>query len=756
MMTRRLTFLLMISAWTSVALAAGYEHHRDDRPLRIASVQPDRSEVKVYQRLTLDIDLHASYENAFDAGQIRVDVEVADPEGRRWTAPGFLYMPYQRDDAAKQDRLTVPAGEPHWQARLSFATVGVHRLVVVAEDHMAVVRYEPIEIRVVASDEAGMIRRHPTDHRYFATDDGRTWFAVGANVCWGQTWGDSGKHVFAYDDWFPNYAANGCNFARIWISLEWNDLALLTRRSGYDRIDLQRAWHLDHVLDLAEQHGLHLMLCFDAHGMLRTTDRLHGFWEMSPLHPDHGAPIEKPIEFFSNRKTLDAYRNRLRYLVARYGYSKNVFAWEFFNEVDLIDDYDSQLIASWHREMAVYLRSIDPWKHLITTSYANPRGDPAVDGLAELDFVQTHHYQASDIAADFQQDVTLKAAAQNRPHFHGEFGVSHSGRETGELDPNGIHLHNGLYSSVGLGSAGTAMTWWWDSYVHPRNLYPIWGSFARWIEGFDFIAQQVEPVEAELSWRSPEAPIQTMDFVLNVSDVSWSPAPYNRPTKVKIDSGGNATYDVKPAGILHGVRNHPDLHNPVTFEVDVREATRFIVDVGDVSGHGGAILQITLDRREALRAEFVDQDDPERGGSLSQFRGSYGIDLPAGFHRILVKCTGKDWLMVNAYRIPGIVRPAKPPLRVLGRVGRSEALVWLQNPDYTWSNAQREDFEPYEVASSTLVLSDLASGRWTVQHWDTQAGEVLETETLTSDLDGRLGVEIPAITWDYALKLTRE
>lgn len=756
-MTRRLICLLVIGIWTSAALAAtDYEHYREQRPLRIESVRPDRSGVKVFQRLTLDIDLHASYENAFDAGQICVDVVATDPDGRQWTAPGFFYAPYRRDNSAKNSRLTVSAGPPKWQARLSFATAGVHKLVVVARDRTGTVRSEPVELRVAASDEAGMIRRHSTDHRYFATDDGRTWFAVGANVCWGQTWGDSGKHAFAYDDWFPNYAANGCNFARIWLSLEWNDLALITQRSGYDRIDLQRAWHMDHVLELAERHGLHLMLCFDAHGMLRSKNHQHGFWEMSPLHPDHGAPIAKPIEFFTHRKMLDAYRNRLRYLVARYGYSKSVFAWEFFNEVDLIDEYDSQLITDWHREMAVYLRDLDPWKHLITTSFANSRGDPAVDGLAELDFVQTHHYQAKDIVAEFRKDVTRKAAAKDRPHFHGEFGVSHSGQETGQLDPNGIHLHNGLYSSIGLGAAGTPMTWWWDSYVHPRNLYPIWGRFSRWIDGFDFIAQQARPIQAKVYWSQPGAHLPTKNFVLNVSDVSWKPAPYNRSTRVVIGVNGQAIYDVKPAGILHGLRNHPDLHNPVTFEIDIRKPTRFIADVGDVSGHGGAALQILLDGKEALKADFVDRDNPEKGGSLLEFRGSYGIDLSAGRHTVVVKCIGKDWLMVNAYRILGIVRPETPPLRVLGVAGKSKALLWLQNPDYTWSNVRRPDFEPYEVAASRLILSDLRPGRWTIQHWDTQVGEVGKTETIDSDADGRIQVELPAITWDYALRLTKE
>jgi len=754
---RRLIRLLLMLCWTSTVFAAsGYERYSEQKPLRLGAVRPDRPQVKAFQRLTLDIDLQANYDNAFDAKQISVDVAVTDPDGRPWTAPGFLYAPYQRDDGATKNRLTVSAGQPKWQARLSFAKAGEHRLVVIAKDRTGMVRSEPMHIRVVAADEAGMIRRHQSNSRYFVTDRGETWFAVGANVCWGETWGNYGKHVFAYDDWFPKYAAQGCNYARIWLSLEWNDLALITQTSGYDRIDLQRAWHLDHVLDLAEQHGLHLMLCFDAHGMLRSKNRLHGFWEMSPLHPDHGAPIAKPIEFFTNDKMLDAYRNRLRYLVARYGYSKNIFSWEFFNEVDLIDDYDSTLVADWHRQMATYLRSIDPWKHLITTSYARSQGDPVVDGLDELDFVQTHHYQARDVAAAFQRDVQDKVAVRNRPHFHGEFGISHSGKETGKLDPNGIHLHNGLYSCVGLGVAGTPMTWWWDSYVHPRDLYPIWGSFTRWIDGFDFIAQEARPIKAELRWSRPDVKVPSRDFVLSVSDQSWQPAPFNKPTKVRISANGKATYDVKPAGILHGRRNHPDLHNPVTFQLELSKPTRFIVDVGDVSGHGGAALQILLDGKEVLRAEFVDQANPEKGGTLSQFAGSYEMALPSGRHTVVAKGIGNDWLMVDAYRIPGIVRPETPPLRVLGAVGKSRALVWVQNPDVTWSQARRDDFQPHRVADSRLILSDLEPGRWTVEHWDPQAGAVSETATVIVGEDGRLEVDLPTITWDHALRLRRD
>ncbi|MCD6393433.1 MAG: hypothetical protein J7M40_07990, partial [Planctomycetes bacterium] len=54
--------------------------------------------------------------------------------------------------------------------------------------------------------------------------------------------------------------------------------------------------------------------------------------------------------------------------------------------------------------------------------------------------------------------------------------------------------------------AGTAMTWWWDSYVHPRDLYHVFGAFSRWIEGFDFIEQNPQPIQASFEWKAGTPP----------------------------------------------------------------------------------------------------------------------------------------------------------------------------------------------------------------------------------------------------------
>ena len=154
-----------------------------------------------------------------------------------------------------------------------------------------------------------------------------------------------------------------------------------------------------------------------------------------------------------------------------------------------------------------------------------------------------------------------------------------------------------------------------------------------------------------------------------------------------------------------------------------------------------------------LKVEMIDADNPNKGGTLTQFAGSYEILLPSGRHTMVVRSIGKDWLMVNAYRIPGIVLPAEPPLRVLGVAGTTRALLWLQNPDYTWSSAGRTDFDPYVVTNSRLTVKNLAPGRWIVEHWDAHLGQVTDTVIAETDAASSLDVELPPVTWDHALRL---
>ncbi|MBO3800067.1 MAG: hypothetical protein FGF52_03300 [Candidatus Brockarchaeota archaeon] len=104
-------------------------------------------------------------------------------------------------------------------------------------------------------------------------------------------------------------------------------------------------------------------------------------------------------------------------MVSRYAYSTHLLAWEFFNEVDLTDGYNPSNVASWHREMAEYLRSIDPYDHLITTSFSNPMGEDLIWRTSGLDFTQTHMYgpDVKDLAKAISMEIKL--SLRQSPRF---------------------------------------------------------------------------------------------------------------------------------------------------------------------------------------------------------------------------------------------------------------------------------------------------------------------------------------------------
>ena len=245
-----------------------------DKPLRIVSVEADRAEARIFERLTLDITLEASYINPFGSREIQVDVEASPVGGESFTVPAFLYQPFERQlietEKGAQEVLAA-AGEPRWQARLSFPEAGRYVVRVTASDKSGAVSSDPVEITVSPADVAGMARTHPEDHRYFVTDRGETLYLNGANVCWG-----GARGTYNYDDWLARYAESNCNFFRVWLSPSWTTFAMNTHESGYDGIAMGNAWRLDYVLEQAERLGLRIMICVDSFNVLRSKETLYG------------------------------------------------------------------------------------------------------------------------------------------------------------------------------------------------------------------------------------------------------------------------------------------------------------------------------------------------------------------------------------------------------------------------------------------------------------------------------------------------
>lgn len=444
-------------------------------------------QVRSYGRFESTARISPEPTNPFDPAQIDVEGVFEGPRGATYRVPGFLFQDYRRRLVNGREALT-PRGNPVWKVRFAPPVAGRWRWRWEVRTVAGTASTRRHRLTVTPSRDPGYLRVSRHDPRYLAFDDGSAYLAVGENTGWYDQRG-----TFAYDDWYARLAAEDANYARLWMAsfsfgIEWKDTGL-----GDYRKRLDRAWQLDHVIVAGERRGIYQVVSLLNHGAFSTV--FNSDWANNPYNAANGGPLTTPAQFFTDPRAKQLFAQRLRYVVARWGYSTHVLAWELWNEVDLTDGFDAATVATWTREMADELRRLDPARHLVTTSTV--AADSPVIGGTGLDYTQIHFYsrnavgdtvvdRAPDLARQVGQLTGDRASATGRPVLFAELGVDSRGpAETRRDDPDGIGVHDGLWAGVLSGGLGSAMTWWWDNLiaVEPRRYYPMFGSIARFAKG---------------------------------------------------------------------------------------------------------------------------------------------------------------------------------------------------------------------------------------------------------------------------------
>ena len=192
-----------------------------------------------------------------------------------------------------------------------------------------------------------------------------------------------------YTHWLDALQANGANAARIWMAswsfgIEWSDTGL----GNYDNRQLRAHW-LDEVLKMAEQRGIYLVI-----GLIPDREfRADGLWAGNPYNAANGGMLQMPVDFAIDAGAKAMFKRRLRYIAARWGYSPNILAWEWWNEVESTR-IETPALKPWIEDMTHTLRQFDINRHLVTLSYVG-NGDDDVWRMPEIDLMQRHEYSES-------------------------------------------------------------------------------------------------------------------------------------------------------------------------------------------------------------------------------------------------------------------------------------------------------------------------------------------------------------------------
>lgn len=653
--------------------------------------------------------------------------------------------------AAPLPQKVVPMGEPHFCFRMALQKPGKHKITLFYED--SVVCRQTVNCRPAAG--LAPVRISPINPRYFETAEGDSLFFIGEN----SSFPTKPSDLAGYERVFPKLRKAGCNYVRFWMqpaqSLENQEVG---------QYPLEKCFLYDKAISTALENDLYCLFCMQFFGDLSKYKK-NAFWncnvwEKNPYNAALGGPCPERSDFMTSEEAKRFFRQRLRYIVARYGAYLNIAAWQFWNEVDCMDNYDSAAATRWHAEMGRYTREIDPYKHLITTSCGKGQRDPQLWALDDLDFIQTHTYIKGDKAREVH-DLIGFWASYGKPYFPGEFGINWTGAlPTLAADPEGLHLHNGFWSSLVSGGAGTPMSWWWYKYVDDLNLYHHFIPVVRFLKDL--------PLSKRI-WR--EASIHELRYIaseqdrqMTFSDLVIAPSTdffYKPETSVfPVTQNGTLGNESPVSKFLHAKDGpHADISVPLVFEVDYHEPGLFAIHVDKVSVH--VQLEIRLDGKLVLNESLP---AGERLGKRSSFDETYKIwnttydtdftvDIPAGKHRIKIDNTGKDWLTVDKYTFEKYQSDEFPPLHVFGQLTDDMAILWVQNKNNA-AYLRRPGRKVHPVEPSSFVLEGMTDGNYRLEHWDTAKGTVIETKNISVQ-GGNVRLDMPLIHTDIALKALR-
>lgn len=689
------------------------------------------SSVKQYGTFEITASISKTPSNPYNYNEVDIFSEITDPAGKVVNIHAFYAG---RENIWKVRYTPVAAGRFRYSLNLRSGSKNV------------ISRSGQFEVKPDSAD--GFLRRSSKSPLYPVFDSGKTFIGLGHNLAW-----ITNNNASSYEAFFSLMEESGCNLTRIWINNRWT-LNIEDRSIGtYNSKDSDK---LDAILELAKRYGIYIILTLDSYSSLM--DEKGGWseesWKYNPYNKENGGPCEHPMEFFTDKKAKEYYKNRIKYIIARWGHSPNIMAFELWNEFDAPLD--------WVKEMASYIKSINPHGQFVTTSLGYPWGnnfqEASVWSLDEIDIIDRHLYgeMSPDIIENIISVNGVMADKFEKPMLIGEFGLN-SSKSDSEIDRagSGAGLHMSLWSSLMTRSFSGAMNWWWAEYVRPKNLYSNYHALRNFLKDVDFKGWDIMPLKTTLLRRSVKGKIVSSAVTVKTND-SWGETTYK---DFIIKNNGDISGGMINA-YLHGMAKR-DLRIDPVIEVDYPKDGKFILRIDMVSQ--GANLSVSLDGKTVLTKEL-----PAGPGEGPWKRSLYRkdekiyqciydtpveIDVPKGQHTIQISNNGKDWARIKNITLTNYTDSSFVYARAAGLNTGDQMLVWLQNKEYNWKN-DKKGMAPSPVSGAYFSVLDMPDGEYDIEWWDTFKGERLSSAAVKSE-NKELLLTVPEFTKDIACKIRK-
>jgi hypothetical protein len=627
-------------------------------------------------------------------------------------------------------------GSGQFAVRARATEVGDYRLGTVTEKSgersvtLAVTAIGQVKQTVKQPASLPQVVGHRGKPAQFLTDNGQPFVPLGANVAWAS----GTDRVRFYVKTMADFNQQGLNWMRVWmahwggLNLEWlpPDMGASPPRGI---LNLQVAANWDKIVSAAEEKAVYLQIVLQHHGQYSTT--VNPNWKEHPWNAaNRGGFLASPGEFFTSEIAIGLTALKYRYIVARWGYSPAILAWELFNEVHWTDpinqQHDDSTVAQWHDAMADYIRSVDQYDHFITTS-TEDLGSPI---YAKMDFLQPHLYAQNMLAGARQFAVSPEKF--DRPIFYGEVGDDHMELTTAQKE-SGIAIVPPVWASLMGQGYYAAQPWLGEKLMQVNRLGEL-GAVARFLQATGLGRRQgLAPFSAlvECEVRVP--------FALAAGQV-WQRRAAPDFT-VPIDGREVLEFGDVPRSYV-GSKQSLAFGFPArgTYHIDFPREMTLRARIANVSPKGGGV-RISVDGKTAVEKTWM---PPIAETPTKEKPVLLSFTVPAGKHTLVVENPGvPDWVELASIEFPHAI----PALASIGQRAENFVTAWV------WHREGVFALKSPAPATGALMIEDVPAGTWHVVWWDTLKGVPFAPTSVTHG-GGTLKVPTPPINRHAAVVLT--
>lgn len=716
---------------SNTALKDSYVTATSDVPV-IKDITLPSDTVARFEMYEIKFQLDATYVNPFDPDDIQVDGVFVYPSGKTVTIPAFYVEPMKTSKQGNTLMSYNPGaysvtGLPEWRIRFAGDEIGNYSFHIIAKDSKGqICQSDSFAFSVFEGGNKGWVdisKKNPSI--LINAGDGSPYYGSGSNMAWVRNQFTKDPAHLRYN-YFIDQATGNTNMTRVWMChwnwIEWMP-SIEASKSSYSYAGLGYynqciATAFDEILQMCEDSGMRIVLCTDDNNE-HFTNGAYDNWEYNPYNIKNGGPALNTSEYWSNKEVRQYYKKRIRYMLARWGYSSALFSINMWNDM-----------SSPSSDVVDYLKELRDYAHTIT------------DGWRPFLYGSNFKMDANAILDYTTQSITTFDGT--KPNVNNECYASSDERYYRDT------LRNTIWKELCDGGAAT-MIWSHDD-VDTRNCWDIFKNVLDFTQNFPFdTAGKFKSGELKLTSATPKAEDLILSKTISINSYGDVAGWGERATSNLYDIDETASGMLLHGYVknLYGInQNISQLRNPPTFVIDAPNGGEMVLYVSEF-GSGRNVLSVKNHDMTVLEREFIGprrQTTPEERYTT--------IPLQKGENRITLDNIGHDWINITGTYFVLNVESAADMITAHSHVADDAAIIYLENQTYSEVNKEILGSTPCDFTDIKFTVEGLSDGKYAMHTFKPDTGEYVDAKEVTV-AGGKVDVAIAAIDKDFAVKLIK-